>query len=417
VNRLRLRRTTAFWLLALTLGVLLFASSVPSPLYPVYQAEWHFSAVTLTSVFAVYAIALLAALLTVGSISDHLGRRPTLLAALSIEILAMLAFANADGVGWLFIARTLQGIATGTAMGALSAALLDLQPAGKPWLGGLMGAVAPMSGLACGALAAGLLVQYAPDPTGLPFQLLVGSFVVTVLFALAAPETVTRNDGWRRSLAPRLAVPAGLRAPFVASLPALVATWALGGLVLALGASLMAGVLGQSSHFVAGLPIFVMAGISAVASVLVRDVSPSATARGGLAALIAGLAVALIALGSGSSTLFLIGSAICGVGFGPAFAGVFRVLSTSAPVDQRASFVSSIFAVSYVAFSVPAVAAGIAVTQLGLLETAQIYGGVLIALAMLALALSGRLDRIEAADRAPARARARAAVASGDCPW
>jgi len=245
VNRLRLERTTAFWLLALTLGALLFASSVPSPLYPVYQAEWHFSEVILTSVFAVYAIALLAALITVGSISDHLGRRPTLLVALGLEIVAMLAFANADGVGWLFVARTLQGIATGTAIGALSAALLDLQPAGKPWLGGLMGAVAPMSGLACGPLVAGALVQYGPDPTGLPYQLLVGGFVMTVLFALAAPETVARNDGWRDSLAPRLAVPTALRGPFVASLPALVATWALGGLVLALGSSLMAGVLGS----------------------------------------------------------------------------------------------------------------------------------------------------------------------------
>jgi MFS family permease len=394
---MRLERRTAFWLLALTLGALLFASSVPSPLYPVYQAEWHFSEVTLTSVFAVYAIALLAALITVGSISDHLGRRPTLLVALGLEIVAMLAFANADGVGWLFVARTLQGIATGTAIGALSAALLDLQPAGKPWLGGLMGAVAPMSGLACGALVAGALVQYGPDPTGLPYQLLVGGFVMTVLFALAAPETVARNDGWRDSLAPRLAVPTALRGPFVASLPALVATWALGGLVLALGASLMAGVLGQPSHFVAGLPIFVMAGISAVASVLVRHLPPSWTARGGLAALIVGLVVALIALDAESSTLFLVGSAICGVGFGPAFAGVFRVLSTSAPVDQRAAFVSSIFAVSYIAFSIPAVAAGIAATQLGLLETAQIYGGVLIALAMLALALSGRLDSVSVA--------------------
>jgi MFS family permease len=96
----RLRTSTAFWAYATILGTLLFASSVPSPLYPVYQAEWGFSSITLTSVFAVYAIALLAALLVVGSISDQIGRRPTLLAALAAEIVAMLAFAVADDVGW-----------------------------------------------------------------------------------------------------------------------------------------------------------------------------------------------------------------------------------------------------------------------------------------------------------------------------
>src|SRR5436853_6060215 len=104
----RLERQSAFWLLAAVLAALLFASSVPSPLYVVYQHEWHFSAITLTAVFAVYALALLGALLVVGSISDHVGRRPTLLAALAVEIAAMFAFADARGVGWLFAARILQ---------------------------------------------------------------------------------------------------------------------------------------------------------------------------------------------------------------------------------------------------------------------------------------------------------------------
>ena len=172
---------------------LLFASAVPSPLYVVYQDEWGFSSITLTSVFAVYAIALLAALLVFGSISDHIGRRPTLIAALALEIVAMVAFAGAEGVGWLFVARTLQGIATGTAMGAISAALLDLQPSNRPALGALMGAVSPLTGLALGALAAGLLVDYGPDPTRFVFWLLIAGFVVALLAVFAIPETVVRD--------------------------------------------------------------------------------------------------------------------------------------------------------------------------------------------------------------------------------
>ena len=161
-----------------------------------------FSSVTLTSVFAVYAVALLAALLVVGSISDHIGRRPTLIAALAVEIVGMLAFALADGVGWLFAARILQGLATGTAMGAISAALLDLQPRDKPWLGALMGAVSPMTGLALGALAAGLLVDYGPDPMRLIYWILITAFALAVVAIAAIPETVARDGGWRASLRP-----------------------------------------------------------------------------------------------------------------------------------------------------------------------------------------------------------------------
>jgi MFS family permease len=383
---------TAFWLLAFTLGLLLFASSAPSPLYVIYQESWGFSAITLTSVFAVYAIALLATLLTAGSISDHVGRRPALFLALGIEMIGMLLFAEAGGVAWLFAARILQGIATGIAMGAISAALLDLQPGDRPRLGALVGVAAPLSGLAAGAIVSGVLVQYAPEPTRLVYWLLLGGFALATLLAVAVPETVRGDGSWTAAVRPRVAVPGSLRTAFLAAVPCLIATWALGGLVLSLGPSLTAGVLGDTSHVAGGLPIFVMAGISALASIWLRDSHARATARGGLVALIAGVGVALAALQTGSTALFLAGAAVAGLGFGPAFAGAFRALTTLAPTDQRAGFVSSILIVAYLAFSLPAVAAGVAVTQLGLHETADIYGIALIALAAVALALSHQLQ-------------------------
>ena len=392
-------RTIAFWLLALTLGLLLFASSAPSPLYVVYQAEWGFSAITLTSVFAVYALALLGSLVIAGSVSDHVGRRPTLLLALAIEMTGMLLFAEAQGVAWLFAARILQGIGTGLAMGAISAALLDLQPHGSPRLGALVGAVAPMTGLAAGALGAGLLVDHGPDPTRLVYWLLLGVFALAALVASAVPETVRREGPWLHALRPRLSVPISLRGAFIAAIPSLMATWALGGLVLSLGPSLTAGVLGEPSHTAGGLPIFVMAGVSSLASIRLRDAHARSTARGGLVALIAGIALALLALEERSSALFLAATAIVGLGFGPAFAGAFRALTSHAPADQRAAFVSSILTVAYLAFSLPAVAAGAAVTQLGLHQTADIYGAVLIALAAVALVLSRRLEDPQASRR------------------
>jgi MFS family permease len=401
-----LGRRTSFWLLALTLSLFLFASSAPSPLYVVYQGEFDFSALTLTAIFAVYALALLASLLVAGSVSDHVGRRPTLLVGLLVEIAAILAFAEADGVAWLVTARILQGVGTGIAMGAISAALLDLQPPSRPWLGGLMGAVAPMSGLAAGALVTGLLVDHAPHPTTLVFWLLLGGFGLALLVTAAVPETVPFSPGWHRSLRPRAGVPADLRRPFAAALPSLTATWGLGGLILSLGPSLTSQELGAGSHLVGALPIFLLAGISAVVAVLLRDVEPRTTARGGLAALIVGVAVALVALEADSIDAFVVGTAIAGLGFGPAFAGVFRVLTQLAPPDRRGEMVSSVLVAAYLAFSAPALAAGVAVTQVGLRETALVYGITLIAVASLALALSRQLDAVRAPDRGELAARA-----------
>jgi MFS family permease len=380
--RVRLARAHAFWFLTITLGLLLFASSAPSPLYIVYQQRWGFSEITLTSVFAIYALALLVALLVAGAVSDHAGRRPTLLFALVLEIAGMLLFAEARSVVWLLVARATQGVATGIAMGSISAALLDLQPERSPRLGALLGAAAPLAGLSLGALGSGLLVQFGPDPMRLVFWLLLAGFVVATLVAAIIPEPVPRRSrAWRRTLKPSLAVPGSLRVAFVATIPCLSATWALGGLILSLGPSLTASVLGKTSHVTGGLPIFIMAGISSVASIRLREVHARTAARGGLTALILGVALTLLALDRHSLALFLIGAAVAGL-----------ALSNRAPADQRAGLVSSIFAVSYLAFSLPAVAAGAAATSLGLLDTAYIYGAALIVLAAIALALSHQLE-------------------------
>jgi MFS family permease len=396
----RLSRKTAFAVLFGTFTLLAFASSAPSPLYVVYQSQWDFSAITLTSVFAVYAIALLASLLVAGSLSDHIGRRPVLMLALVIEIVAMLLFAEARDVGWLFAARTLQGVATGMAMGALSAALLDLQPDDKPWRGALAGVVAPMTGIATGALATGLLVDYAPSPTTLVFWLLTGGFAVAVGLAMLVPESTNGDGRWRKSLKPRVGIPPSAQSAFVRSLPSLAATWALGGLILSIGPSLTAGVLGSRTHVAGGLPIFVMAGISAVASIRARRVSPRTIARAGLVALIIGIGMVVGALGLGSDALFLAGAAVCGLGFGPGFGGIFRSLTDLAPAERRGELVSAVLTASYLAFSLPAILAGVAVTQVGLRETAEVYGLALIALAGLALVLSGGLEDGRAASPA-----------------
>src|SRR5712664_1683313 len=122
--RLKLSRAASFWLLATVFAFFLFAAGAPSPLYVVYEAMWHFSPITLTAIFGVYALALLAALLTTGRLSDHLGRQAVVLLALPLLLAGVLAFIVASSVAWLFAARILQGLGTGMAAGAISAWLV-----------------------------------------------------------------------------------------------------------------------------------------------------------------------------------------------------------------------------------------------------------------------------------------------------
>ena len=194
----------SFALLVSIAVTFLAASSAPTPLYAVYEATWHFSPITLTVVFAVYAIAVLGALLTVGSLSDHIGRRPVLLAAILLQVAALSVFATASGVPALLVARIIQGFATGGALGAVGAGLLDLDKV----KGTIVSGVGTVSGTAFGALVSGLMVQFWPAPTRLIYVALLGMFVLEEVGVALMGETSTKKVGAVASLRPHLAWPA-----------------------------------------------------------------------------------------------------------------------------------------------------------------------------------------------------------------
>ncbi|MEU6753453.1 MFS transporter [Spirillospora sp. NPDC046719] len=382
----RLPRAAAFWTLAATLLAFMAAAAAPSPLYVVYQAEWKFSATTLTVVFAVYALALLAALVTVGALSDHIGRRPVLAAALVAQVAAMLMFVSADGVGWLIAARILQGLATGTATGAISAGLVDLQPPHDQRLASLVNSATPGIGLGAGALGSGLLVQYAPAPTTLVYWLLAALCALAVAGILLMPETSARRPGALASLRPQISVPRGARGTFLLIVPSLIATWGVVGLYMSLGPSLAAGVLGVRSHLVGGLVVFALMAASATAVIATGARRPRPMMIGGSVVLAAGLALTLTALAAASTSLFFTATVISGLGFGAAFLGAFRIAASLAEPARRAALFATVYTLSYLAFSLPAIAAGFATTHIGLRDTADVYGGTVIVLALLAAA-------------------------------
>ena len=378
-------RAVAFWLVAGVLFLSLAAASAPAPLYGVYQAQFRFSAATLTAVFAVYALVVLITLLVFGSLSDYLGRRPVIIATLAVNIGACALFLTAQGVGLLFAARVLQGIAVGAATGALGAALIDLQPGGGG-LAPVVNTAATIFGLAAGALGASGLVQYGPAPTHLVWWLLLGAFCVAIAGILAMPEPAARRPGVLASLRPTVKVPSRARGTFAVAVPCLQAAWALAGLYLSLGPSLAAQVLASPNRLWGGLVVFLLAGIGAAATVLCRGLAPPTAMLAGCLVLLAGVAVTFAAIAAMSAAAFLCGTSVAGVGFGVAFLGAFRTLSALADPGERAALIAAIFTVNYLAFGIPALIAGVAVTHYGLHHTALVYLGVIAALAAAAAA-------------------------------
>ncbi|MEN0106310.1 MAG: MFS transporter [Pseudomonas sp.] len=359
----------------------LAAASAPTPLYGLYRESWGFSAGTLTWVFAVYAFSLLVALLVFGSLSDHIGRRPLVFAALLIELLAMLVFIVADSVSLLLLARTLQGFATGLATSVLGASLLDLNRE----RGALINSVAPPFGLAVGALGSSLLMQFAPAPLHLVFVLLLAAFVLFLLLARYLPESVSRKPGAWAALRPSLRVPVQARAALWRVAPVDISLWALGGFYLSLGPTLARTVTGNNAPLIGGLLVFALTFSGAVGIMLMRQQPARRVLLAGSAALMAGVAVTLAGVHLGSALWLYLGTVVAGFGFGVTFMGSLRSVMPLAHAHERGGLMATFFVLSYLAFALPALAAGSLVQHLGLVEATQLYGVVLILLAGVAL--------------------------------
>lgn len=368
--------------LAITLLTFLAASSAPTPLYHLYQEGLHFSAGMLTLIFGVYALSLLVALLTVGSLSDHLGRKPVIFTALLLEMLAMLLFIHEDSVAWLIAARTLQGFATGMATAVLGAALLDTDRQHGP----LINSVAPLLGMACGAMGCSLLVEFAPFPTTLIYWTLLSLMVLQAVYVWRLPETVSRIPGALASLWPTLHVPLQARRALWIALPVDIAVWAMGGFYLSLAPSLVRAATGSTSNLIGGGLVAVLTLSGALMIFSLRNRPADKTLRLGAVLLAVGVALILSAVHAASLPLFFLATLIAGSGFGAGFLGALRSVVPLALPHERAGLMSAFYVLSYLAFCVPSLLAGNLTRTFGLIATTDAYGVSLIVLALSALA-------------------------------
>jgi predicted MFS family arabinose efflux permease len=387
MSSLRLTGRPGVYLLASVIVALLASSAAPTPLYAIYQAQWHFTPITTTVVFGVYAIAVLASLLVLGKLSDHVGRRPVLLTAIAVQAISLLIFASASGVPTLLAARVVQGVSTGAALGAIGAAMLDIDRD----LGTFVNAVAPGMGTASGVILSALAIRFLPDPTHLIYLALIGVLALQAAGISALRETVGRAPGALASLRPEISLPRTLWAPVLTAAPVLFAVWALAGLYAALGPALVHSLTGSGDVVLGGLSLFVLAASAVVAIIVLRRAPARVVMAVGSLTLAAGVAVtvvavSVVAVSAGRTAVFFAGSAIAGVGFGSGFQGGIRTVVPLAAAHQRAGVVSLLYVVSYLGLGVPAVLAGFGVVHGGgLISTTRYYGAAVIALAVLAL--------------------------------
>ncbi|GIG22253.1 MFS transporter [Cellulomonas chitinilytica] len=364
----------------------LAASAAPTPLYATYAAAWHIGPLGVTVAFGVYAVAVLVALLVLGRLSDHLGRRPVLVAGTVGQILAVVLLATADGYDALLVARVVQGLATGAAVGALGAAMLDVDR-GR---GALTNSVATGAGTATGALASGLVVQYLPAPTHTIYVAVLALLVLELVGLLLVPETAPRTPGARAraagSLRPDVRMPAAVRGPLLGTAPVVFAVWALAGLYGALGPAVLHALTDSSSVLLGGLALATLAGVAAVAGALLRDVAPHRVMLVSVGAVALGVLTTLVAVSTGSTVGFFAGTAVAGLGFGAGFQGAVRTVVPKARPEERAGVLSVLYIVAYLGMGVPAVVAGALVGRVGDLTTVvRDYGVVVLALVGVAL--------------------------------
>jgi MFS family permease len=290
-------------------------------------------------------------------------------------------FMRADSVLALIVARAVQGFANGAAITAIGAVILDVDRRRGP----VFNSVTGFAGLTAGILGSAVLVTFAPEPTELIYVVLLVLSAVEALILWHMPETTRPKPGALASLRPQVSIPVQARRALLQVTPANVAAWALGGFYFSLMPSLVRVATGATLPIVGGLVVAALTFSAAAAVLTLRGVAADRLLGAGIPLLAIGVAVTLAGVQTHGVALMLLGTAVSGFGFGAAFSGMMGTVMPLAKADERAGLLSAFYIEGYLAFSLPAVLAGIAAPIVGLPLVVDIYGAVVIVLALTSL--------------------------------
>jgi MFS family permease len=386
------RHDAAFWIVGYTFAVTMAFSALPTPLYVLYQARDGFSTFMITVIFAAYAVGVVASLFLAGHLSDWAGRRRMVLLAVLTNMLSGVLFLVWPATPGLIVARLVSGVSIGMLTATATAYLSELHAAARPGTGRarseIVATAANLGGLGLGPLLAGLLAQYAGHALVLPYLVSEALMLVGAAALGLAPETAAMPPLRPAYRPQRVSVPAAERPVFLAAAAVAGVVFALFGVFTSVAPSLLAGLLHNDSHAVAGVVAFAVFGASAAAQIVVNRAARRAQAGLGLAALLAGLAMVTAAAWLPSFWLLLAGGIVAGAGAGAAFRGMVATVISITPAQARGEGLAGLFLGAYIGLAIPVV--GLGVATLWVSVQAAVLGFAIV-LAAVTLAVSRRL--------------------------
>jgi MFS family permease len=388
--RLIAGRGLGFVLVAYAFLVTMVGTTLPTPLYPLFEQRYSFGELMVTVIFAVYAFGVIAGLIAFGNLSDEIGRKPVLLLGLAFSVSSALLFLFAGSLVPIFLGRITSGFSAGIFTGTATAMLVDLAPGGRRRLASFVAVIVNLGGLGLGTLLAGLLADYCRSPLRLPFLVQLGLLVPAFIGLLLTPETVERR-AFRFSFQ-RLKIPAEVRAVFIRGATAGFASFAVAGVFSSVAPVFLGQILGRTSHALAGLIVFILFSCSILGQLLVSRLSDRRALVLGCALLAGGVGLLGLALWIESLAALIASAAVVGVGQGLVIGAGLAAINQRAPVEHRAETASSFFVVLYVGLSVPVIGVGLAAHAWSLRAAGIAFSVAVAALVLVVLASLVRRD-------------------------
>ncbi|MEE1760901.1 MFS transporter [Streptomyces sp. SP18BB07] len=347
-------------------AVCMAGTTLPTPLYGLYQEKFGFSELTVTVVYAVYAFGVIGVLLLAGNASDAVGRRPVLWWGLGFAAASAVCFLCATALGWLYVGRLLSGLSAGLFTGAATAYVMELAPRGGASRATFVATAANMGGLGCGPLLAGVLAQYAEWPLYLPFAVHLALVACAAAVLLGLPETVRERRPPATVRPRRPSLPPSVRAVFGPAAAASFVGFALFGVFTSVSPAFLAQSLDVRDHAVSGLVVALAFFASTAGQLAVGRIGVRRSLPLGCAGLLAGLALLAGALHWELLALVVLSAVVGGAAQGLAFRGALSAVAAASAPDRRAAVISALFVVAYTGISVPVIGVGLLAEPMGL---------------------------------------------------
>ena len=346
----------SFWFVAFAFSVNMAGTTLPTPLYPLYQKALGLDPLAITLVFAIYAIGVIAGLMMFGRLSDAIGRKRVLRAALLLSLASAVAFALAKGLPAIYLARVLSGFSAGIFTGSGTAYLVELAAPELRARAATLAVAANMGGLGLGTLLSGMLGQYAPFPSQLSFLVDAGLVVLALIALSLAPETVDATGTFQCGC--RSCDPPEVRAVFVPAAIAGTCGFAVAGLLSAVAPSYLSRVIGQTNHAHAGLLVFALMGMTALGQIVVRRFERRRALQIGTALLLAGVGLLGIGVALHAEWLFFAAAIVDGFGQGLGIGSGLAEINARL-THARGEVGSAYFVLIYLGLAFPVVGVGV----------------------------------------------------------